>query len=80
MNFLVNYVEGDAAGVIRGLSLNNENYQVALKMLTDRFGDPQVLISAHMAKLLSLDTIFDISDVRGLRKLYDEVETQVRSL
>ena len=33
-----------------------------------------------MAKLLSLETVTDVSDVKRLRNLYDEVETQVRSL
>ena len=80
MNFLVNHVEGEAENVIKGLLLSNDNYSVAKKMLHDRYGDPQMLITAHMAKLLSLDTIDDISDIKGLRRLYNEVETQVRSL
>ena len=75
MNFLVNHVEGEAENVIKGLLLSNDNYSVAKKMLHDRYGDPQMLITAHMAKLLSLDTIDDISDIKGLRRLYNEVET-----
>ena len=39
-----------------------------------------MLTLAHLAKQLSLDMITDISDVKGLRRLYDEVETQTRSL
>ena len=80
MNFLVNHLEDEAENVIKGLLLSNDNYLVAKKMLEDRYGDPQMLISAHMAKLLSLDAVSDISDVKALRRLYDEIETQVRSL
>ena len=65
---------------IKGLLLSNDNHLIAKKMLEDRFGDPQILISSHMSKLLSLETISEIADVKGLRHLYDEVETQVRSL
>ena len=80
MNFLLTYLEGEAENVVKGLALTNDNYKVALKMLKDRYGDPQVLISAHMARLLSLESVCDISEVKNLRKLYDEIETQVRSL
>ena len=80
MNFLVNYVEDEAENVIKGLMLSNDNYSVAKTMLEERYGDPQRLITAHMGKLLNLDVISDITDIKGLRCLYDEVETQVRSL
>ena len=80
MNFLVNHIEGEAENVVKGLMLSNDNYVIAKKMLEDRFGDPQVLISSHMKKLLSLDDVTDIGDVKKLRQLYDEVEIQVRSL
>ena len=33
-----------------------------------------------MTTLLSLDTIFSIFDLKNLRKVYDEVETQIHSL
>ena len=80
MNFLISYLEGEAENVIKVLQLSNENYRIALEMLKSRFGDTQVLITAHMSKLLSLGNVPIFSDVKGLRTLYDEVETQVRSL
>ena len=49
-------------------------------MLKDRFGDNQVLISSFMNKLLGLEPISHLGAVNELRKLYDEIETQVRSL
>ena len=65
MNFLINNIEGEAENAIKGLKLSNDNYEVAKKMLEDRFGDPQVLISSHMSKLLSLDDVTVISDVKN---------------
>ena len=80
MNFLVNYVEDEAKNVIKGLMLSNDNYSVAKTMLEERYGDPQMLITAHMGKSLNLDVISDITDIKGLQCQNDEVETQVRSL
>ena len=53
---------------------------MALKMLEERFDDPQLLIHKHMTALLSLDTIPSIFDLKNSRKFYDEVETQIRRL
>ena len=80
MNYLLSFVIDEAAATVKGLQLSNANYPIAMKLLTERFGDPQVLISAHMSKLLSLEKIQSIYDIKGLRRVYDEVETQVRSL
>lgn len=80
MNYLVNLLKGNAEVAIKGLPLSNDNYNVCLKMLEERYGDPQVLVSAHMNKLLSLDAVFNITDLKGLRKLCDQVESQVRCL
>ena len=80
MNYLVNLLTGTAEETIKGLSLTNNNYELALQLLRERFGDEQVIISAHMNNLLRLEVIKGVSDVRGLRKLFDQVEGQVRSL
>ena len=80
MNYLVNLLAGTAEETIKGLSLTNNNYEVALQLLRERFGDEQVIISAHMNNLLRLEVIKGVSDVRGLCKLFDQVEGQVRSL
>ena len=48
MNYLVNLVEGET---LKGLQLSNNNYKIVLKMLEERYGDEQILISSHMSKL-----------------------------
>ena len=80
MNYLINLLKADAEAVVKGLPLCNENYDIAIKMLEERFGDPQVLISSHMNKLLSLENIYSINNLKGLRSLCDQVERQVRCL
>ena len=49
-------------------------------LLKERFGNPQVLISAHLDALIKLKRVKSLEDVECLRKLYDEVETCVRNL
>ena len=51
-NYLKRYLSGQALSAISGLSLNAENYKEAITLLKDRYGNPQVLISAHMESLL----------------------------
>ena len=80
MGYLMRFLKDDALTAVKGLLVTNENYSVALKMLEERFGDPHLLIHKHMTTILSLDTISSIFDLKNLRKVYDEVETQIRSL
>ena len=80
MNYLVNLVKGEAEATVKGLTLSHGNYKVALDLLKARFADPQLLISAHMNRLLELETVQDISDATELRRLSDQVETNIRCL
>ena len=80
MNYLVNLVKGEAEATVKGLTLSHDNYKVTLDLLKARFADPQLLISAHMNRLLELETVQDISGARELRKLSDQVETNIRCL
>ena len=47
-NYLKTLVEGTAAAAIRGLPLIADNYEAAKNILKKRFGQPQVIINAHM--------------------------------
>ena len=50
-----------------------------MDLLTERFGDPQLLISAHIRNLLNLPNVCSINDLQELRFLFDRLETGVRS-
>ena len=53
-NYLVSFLEGSALRSIKGLAITEENYQAALDILQERFGNSQQIISAHMDELLKL--------------------------
>ena len=73
-------MEGDAYRVIERLTLTNENYDKAMDLLNKRFGNKQSIITAHMKELLNLSAVQDEDDIAGLRKLYDDISTNIRSL
>ncbi|GFY72540.1 reverse transcriptase domain-containing protein [Trichonephila inaurata madagascariensis] len=78
--YLKSLLGGAAFNVVNGFSLSEENYEKALKLLKQRFGREELVINAHMSKLLNLYPIQDSNNVVGLRKLYDTCEVQIRSL
>ena len=80
INYLQCYVTGDALNTIEGLSLMNDNYIKALELLEDRYGNKQSIIAAHTKNLLKLQRVESNLDVISLRRLYDDVQAQVRSL
>ncbi|XP_057299452.1 uncharacterized protein LOC130630071 [Hydractinia symbiolongicarpus] len=57
LTYLTNLLSGSAEQTISGLSLCNENYEIARDLLKERFGDPQITVSAHMNKLLTLENV-----------------------
>lgn len=60
--------------------MTDSNYDTAVDLLQGRFGRKDIVISAHMSKLLILTPVKRSSDVVALRHLYDECEIQIRSL
>ena len=71
---------GDALNTIEGLNLTIDNYIKALELLEDRYGNKQAIITAHTKNLLKLQRVESNLDVISLRRLYDDVPAQVRSL
>lgn len=60
--------------------MTDGNYDAAVELLQNRFGRKDIVISAHMSKLLNLAPVRRSSDVSALRQLYDECEIQIQSL
>ena len=77
-NYLKGKVNGEAQRSIAGLSMSNENYQVAVDILTDRFGDSQGVIDLHYSKMTNLPLAS--SSTGSLRNLLDNMERHIRSL
>ena len=78
--YLKSYLCDSANSVISGLTLTSENYKEAIDLLRQRYANPQVLISAHMKTFVSLNSFKSFNDLKGLRKLFDTVESSFRNL
>ena len=79
-NYLRSLLENAAYDAIAGLTLSSANYSEAIEILKKRFGNRQIIVSRHMEILLNLSAVPREQDLRGLRRLYNEVEANVRSL
>ena len=73
-------IYGQAAETISGFSLTDENYEEAVALLKERYGNKQVLISAHVESLRKLPAAVTINETKKLRAIYDKTEAHVRSL
>ena len=69
-----NLVKGKTAAIISSIKLANENYNICLNLLKERYEDKQLMIHSHMSKLLKFENITDVKDVSGLRKLFDTID------
>ena len=78
-NYLKALLEGPAAAATAGFTLTEENYETALKLLKDRYANPQVIVSSHDA-LLKLESCSNIHEISKMRNLYESIETHIRSL
>ena len=60
------------------LTLSNENYDIAITVLKERFGNNQEAIDLHYNKILDLQSASNTT--RILRLLLDKVQRHLRSL
>ena len=65
---------------LEGLTLTDANYDEAIEILQKRFGNKQLIVNKHMEQLLAIEGVNSQHDTKGLRHLYDVVESNVRSL
>jgi hypothetical protein len=79
-NYLRSFLESAAYEAISGLTLTSANYSEAVDTLKRRFGNSQLIINKHMDALLALPSVTSHNDLKGLRHLYDSVESHVRGL
>ncbi|UYV63133.1 hypothetical protein LAZ67_2003249 [Cordylochernes scorpioides] len=79
-NYLKSHLGGTALNTVEGFALSADNYEKAIKLLKDRFGRENILISRHMNNLLSMRPLRTSSDVRTFRELFDNLSVQIRSL
>ena len=79
-NYLNSLLESAASEAISGLTLTSANYEEAITTLKRRFGNKQLIVNRHMDLLLNLETVTSQHNLKGLRHLFDVVESNVRGL
>ncbi|XP_037502725.1 uncharacterized protein LOC119377230 [Rhipicephalus sanguineus] len=67
--YLLTYLTGAAKAAIQGICLAEANYDVAIQILSDRFGCRDMLIDDHLDNLLSVAPVRSSADVTKLRNL-----------
>ena len=78
--YLNSLLEGSASEAVAGLRITAANYNEAVSILKKRFGDSDQIVSRHMEALLTLEAVTSQHNLKALRRLYDQVESQVRGL
>ena len=78
--YLKNLLQGKVAYAIQGLPITDEIYNVALDILSSRFGNKQTIISSHMENLMKLPTVVNITDIKKIRVILDQLEMNIRGL
>ena len=79
-NYLRSLLRGAACEAVSGLTLTGANYGEGIAVLKRRFGNKQQIISRHMDVLVIVPAVTGNHDVKPLCRLYDTVESNVRSL
>ena len=79
-NYLNSLLEGNAARTVQGLILTSSNYNAAVEMLQERYGKPQLMISAHKDEILKIQPCMEGGRLGPLRYVYDKISVHVRGL
>ena len=79
-SYLHSFLDSMVSDAIASLTLTSANYEEAIAILRRRFSNEQLIVSKHMDALLILQTVTSYYDLKGLRHLYDSVESHVRGL
>ena len=56
-NYLRSLLERTTHDAIAGLTLSSANYQEAIEILQNRFGNKQLIIAKHMELLLNVEAV-----------------------
>lgn len=77
-NYLRAQLHGDASRAIAGLPLTDANYDHAIELLTQRYGQSHKIVHAHMQALLEINS--PNNSLSSLQLFYDSVEAHIRGL
>ena len=77
-NYLKCSLRYEALQTIAGFSLTNANYDKAISLLQERYGQKDKIIQTYMNSLIEIPA--PVHTVPSLRKFYDTTETYIRGL
>lgn len=77
-SYLRSQLSHSAEQCISGLALSSANYEQAICLLKERYGDEQHIVDAYMKNLLDLPSPAFTS--HSLRSFYDSMESSIRGL
>ena len=78
LSYLRAQLSGDAARVIAGFQLTNDNYDHSIALLKERFGQTYKQMDVHMQALIDFPNPNNTTS--SLREFYDSTEGHIRSL
>ncbi|KAH7961517.1 hypothetical protein HPB52_009524 [Rhipicephalus sanguineus] len=78
--YLLTYLTGAAKRAIEGITLADNNYEIAVTTLKERFGRQELLVNEHIDQLLALSPVRSSKEVEKLRVLHDTVRFRVCAL
>ncbi|GBM04185.1 hypothetical protein AVEN_242418-1, partial [Araneus ventricosus] len=79
-NYLKAHLGGSALSTIEGFALTPENYEIAIKLLKERFGRSDVLINTHLNNLLRICPLKNSDDIVSFRKIEVYLQTLIVSV
>ena len=77
-NYLRTQLENEALKLIARLELTNANYEAAINLLKERYGNNQLIVDTHYTKLMEMPPASN--KTTSLRAMYDAIEQHLRSL
>ena len=77
-NYLRAQLEREALKAISGLELTNSNYDAAIAILKERYGNEQLIVDTHYTKLMEMSPA--VNRTTSLRDTLDVIEQHLRSL
>ncbi|XP_063404398.1 uncharacterized protein LOC134687869 [Mytilus trossulus] len=77
-NYLKSQLYGEASQSISGMQMTNTNYNQAIQILHERFGQQHKIVNVYMQNLLNLPA--PTPGIRGLKSFSDTIESNIREL
>ena len=78
--YLKSFLTGEASRAVKGIAVTTENYEEAMQVLDERYGNVQIIVNSHFEELTKLPALHNNDDTAKLRDLYHKIETNLRRL